>query len=413
MSELAVVSARRARLQLRADRGSKGAARAIRLADDPGRFLSSVQIGITLVGILAGAFSGATLGARLSVRLEEAGAPGAVADIVGVGAVVVGITYLSLIIGELVPKQIALRAPEAWASRLAPGLHVLSVIAAPGVWLLDRSGKLVLAALGQTGRPEDGMSDDEVRLVLSEARRAGVLEKAETELMTGVMRVADRTARGLMAPRRDVDWVDASQPREAVIRRFIETGRSRLPVRDGDPDAMVGLLRSRDFLPDGAETDQRSVRERIIATPSVPDTMGMLDVLEALRASPAHMVFVYDEYGHFEGVITAMDVLQGIAGDFPESEDAEEKIVERKDASLLVAGWTPVDEFADRLGLTLDPDRDFETVAGLVLAQIDRLPEAGESVDIQGWRLEVIDMDGRRIDKLLVRPVAPGPGSGD
>lgn len=257
------------------------------------------------------------------------------------------------------------------------------------------------------------MSDDEVRLVLSEARRAGVLEKAETELMTGVMRVADRTARGLMAPRRDVDWVDASQPREAVIRRFIETGRSRLPVRDGDPDAMVGLLRSRDFLPDGAETDQRSVRERIIATPSVPDTMGMLDVLEALRASPAHMVFVYDEYGHFEGVITAMDVLQGIAGDFPESEDAEEKIVERKDASLLVAGWTPVDEFADRLGLTLDPDRDFETVAGLVLAQIDRLPEAGESVDIQGWRLEVIDMDGRRIDKLLVRRAAPGPASGD
>ena len=403
MSELAVVSARRTRLQLRADRGSTGAKRAIALAEDPGRFLSSVQIGITLVGVLAGAFSGATLGARLGDWVEGLGAPGEAADIIGVGAVVVAITYLSLIIGELVPKQIALRSPEAWASRLAPGLHLLSVIAAPAVWLLDRSGKVLLAVLGQSGWPEEGMSDDEVRMVLSEARTAGVLEKAETEMIAGVMRVADRTARGLMVPRRDVDWVDLSASREAIIRRFIETGRSRLPVRDGDPDAMIGLLRSRDFLAEAVGEGEDAVRELVIETPSVPDAMGMLDVLEALRASPAHMVFVYDEYGHFEGVITPMDVLKGIAGEFPEGDDAEEKIVERQDGGLLVAGWTPVDEFADRLGLSLDPDRDFETVAGLVLALTDRLPDVGESVELQGWRLEVVDLDGRRIDKLLVQ----------
>ena len=419
MSELAVVSARRARLKLRADRGDAGAARALSLADDPGRFLSSVQIGITLVGVLAGAFSGATLGARLSLVLEAAGLPSEAADIIGVGAVVVCITYLSLIIGELVPKQIALRAPEVWAARLALGLHALSVVAAPFVWLLDRSGKVLLAVLGQSGQREDGMSDDEVRLFLSEARTAGVLEKAETEMIAGVMRVADRTARGLMAPRRDVDYVDASASEEAIIQRFLDTGRSRLPVRDGDPDAMIGLLRSRDFLPGAAGEKTGSIMDRVVEAPSVPDAMGMLDVLEALRASPAHMVFVYDEYGHFEGLITPMDVLQGIAGEFPEGEDAEEKIVERKDGSLLVAGWTPVDEFADRFELALDPERDFETVAGLILAEADRLPEVGESVEIQGWRLEVVDLDGRRIDKVLVERVrgaglesAPGDEAG-
>ena len=419
MSELAVVSARRARLKLRADRGDAGAARALSLADDPGRFLSSVQIGITLVGVLAGAFSGATLGARLSLVLEAAGLPSEAADVLGVGAVVVCITYLSLIIGELVPKQIALRAPEVWAARLAPGLHALSVVAAPFVWLLDRSGKVLLAVLGQSGQREDGMSDDEVRLFLSEARTAGVLEKAETEMIAGVMRVADRTARGLMAPRRDVDYVDASASEEAIIQRFLDTGRSRLPVRDGDPDAMIGLLRSRDFLPGAAGEKAGSIMDRVVEAPSVPDAMGMLDVLEALRASPAHMVFVYDEYGHFEGLITPMDVLQGIAGEFPEGEDAEEKIVERKDGSLLVAGWTPVDEFADRFELALDPERDFETVAGLILAEADRLPEVGESVEIQGWRLEVVDLDGRRIDKVLVERVrgaglesAPGDEAG-
>lgn len=416
MSELAVVSARPTRLKLRADRGDSGAERALRLADDPGRFLSSVQIGITLVGVLAGAFSGATIGARFSVALQGYGLPGDAADIIGVGAVVVAITYLSLIIGELVPKQIALRAPEAWASRLAPGLHLLSLAAGPFVWLLDRSGKAVLALLGQSGRTEPKMSDDEVRLVLSEARTAGVLEKAETEMIAGVMRVADRTARGLMVPRRDVDWVDASASPASIIRRFIETGRSRLPVRDGEPDAMIGLLRSRDFLQADSAEGQTPIRERVIHAPSVPDAMGMLDVLETLRASPAHMVFVYDEYGHFEGLITPMDVLQGIAGEFPEGEDAEEKIVERKDGSLLVAGWTPVDEFAERIGLELDPERDFETVAGLILVHTDRLPEVGESVEIQGWRMEVIDLDGRRIDKILVDRIdgaQAGPGSGD
>ncbi|MFW6413370.1 MAG: hemolysin family protein [Oceanicaulis sp.] len=408
MSELAVVSARPARLKLRAERGEAGAARALQLAADPGRFLSSVQIGITLVGVLAGAFSGATLGSRLSGALQGAGLGDAAADAIGVGAVVVAITYLSLIVGELVPKQLALRDPEAWATRLAPGLHALSLAAAPFVWLLDRSGKAVLAVLGQSGAVDRGVTDEEVRMVLSEARAAGVLEKAESEMITGVMRIADRSAKGLMVPRRDVDSVDVSDPVESVVRRFVETGRSRLPVRDGSPDLLIGLVMSRDFLAAEPGAPERPLRELVIPVPVVPDTLGMLDVLEALRAAPSHMVFVYDEYGHFEGLITPMDVLEGIAGEFPEDGEPEAKIVEREDGGLLVAGWTPVDEFAERIGLSLDPEREFETVAGLVLAQTDGLPDVGDHVTIQGWRIEVVDLDGRRIDKLLVEKSRAG-----
>lgn len=405
MSELALVSSRGARLQVMADNGSRGAAIAMRLAADPGKFLSSVQIGITLVGVLSGAFSGATLGVRLSDGLAGAGMSVALAQTLGVGGVVVGITYLSLIFGELVPKQIALRAPETVAARIAPLLHLISIVAAPVVWILDRSGKLVLALLGQSGAAERNMTDEEIRMVLSEARSAGIMEQAETEMIAGVMRIADRTARGLMVPRHEVEVLDISDTPEAMIRRFRETGHSRLPVRDGGPDDIVGVLKSRDFLDAGpsdapAPVDPRSL---LFEAPVVRDGLAALDVLEALRKAPAHMVLVYDEYGHFEGIITPMDVLEAIAGDFPEGEDVEAKIAHREDGSLLVAGWMPADEFAERIGLTLEEDRDYETVAGLVLDKMGALPGLGDQIELGKWRIEVVDLDGRRIDKLMVR----------
>jgi putative hemolysin len=401
MSELAIVSSRPARLKVLADAGSRGAAIALKLAADPGRFLSSVQIGITLVGVLSGAFSGATLGVRLAEALTEAGMSRALAQTLGVGGVVVAITYLSLIFGELVPKQIALRAPEASAARIAPLLNLISIVAAPLVWLLDKSGKLVLALLGQSGAADRGVTDEEIRIVLSEAHSAGVMEKAETEMIAGVMRIADRTARGLMVPRHEVETVDVSETAAEIIRRFRDTGHSRLPVRDGNPDNIIGVLKSRDFLDaDGSAPDTRAL---LIEAPVVRDGMAALDVLETLRGAPAHMVLVYDEYGHFEGIITPMDVLEAIAGEFPEGEEAEAKVAVRDDGSLLVAGWMPVDEFAERLDLSLDQDRDFETVAGLIIERMGRLPALGEHIAIGPWRIEVVDLDGRRIDKVLVQ----------
>lgn len=408
MSELAVVSARPARLKVMAERGSHGAASAIRLAADPGRFLSSVQIGITLVGVLSGAFSGATLGVRMADALVAAGVPGGTARTLGVGSVVMIITYLSLIVGELVPKQIALRAPEAVAARVAPAMRLIARVSAPLVWLLDRSGKAVLALLGQSGLGEGGMSDEEVRLVIAEARQAGVIKHAEIQMIEGVMRVADRTARGLMTPRHEVELVDFADGAAHVLEHFRTTRRSRLPVRDGEADDIVGVLATRDVLESGSAPELSDLRALVEPATVVRDGMPALDVIETLKRAHPHMVLVFDEYGHFEGVITAMDLLEAIAGEFAEGENPEPKIVEREDGSLLVAGWMPVDEFAEHVGLGLPADRAFETVAGLILDYLGTLPDVGQTMEFGGLRIEVLDLDGRRIDKVLVARIAPG-----
>lgn len=406
MSELAIVSARPARLKLIADKGSLGAATALRLAADPGRFLSSVQIGITLVGILAGAFSGATLGTRLSATLTEAGVSPALAQPLGVGSVVVAITYLSLIVGELVPKQIALRAPEAVAARVAPMMAAIARVAAPLVWVLDRSGKLVLALLGQSKTQGTGVSDEEVRLIVAEATSAGAMEQAESRMIAGVMRVADRTARGLMTPRHEVAVLDIDTDKAEVLRQARDIGRSRVPVWERDVDNIIGVLTTRDLLGQAALDAAFDLRALLREAPVVRDGQDALEVVDRLRTAPSHMVLVYDEYGHFEGIVTPMDLLVAIAGEFPEHATDEPKVVTRADGSYLIAGWMPVDEFADLLSLDLEEDRDFETVAGLVLDKVGQLPEVGQRIDLQGWGVEVVDMDGRRIDKLLVQKAA-------
>lgn len=401
MSELAVVSSRPARLRLRAERGDRRAGIALNLAEDPGRFLATMQIGITLVGVLAGAFSGSTIGVRLAAVLPDFGVPERVADEVGVGLVVVVITYLSVIIGELVPKQIALAAPERVASRVAPAMLVLSRIAAPVVWLLDRSGKLVLRLLGQSGRTEASLSDDDIRMLLSEAAGAGVIHRAEKELIGGVMRFSDRCARGLMTPRHDVEIAGVHETRSEILSRFQASGHSRLPLRRGGPDDIVGVLHSRDLLATrDAEFDALAL---VRPAPIVQETMPALEVIDRLRRSPCHMVLVYDGHGHFEGIVTPMDVLGTIAGGFDETEMEEPKFVRRGDGSLLVAGWMPVDEFEEQLGLTPDHKGSVETAAGLVMERLGEMPKVGHHVLIDGWRVEIGDMDGLRIDKLIVQ----------
>ncbi|AZY93414.1 MULTISPECIES: hemolysin family protein [Paracoccus] len=401
MSELAIVSARPARLKTMAQQGSRGAATALDLAADPGRFLSSVQIGITLVGVLSGAFSGATLGTRLATALVAGGMQPALAHTLAVGGVVVAITYLSLIVGELVPKQIALRAPEAVAARIAPLIRMISRIAAPVVWVLDRSGRVLLALLGQSGKAESSMSDEEIKVMLAEAHNAGVIAPAENEMIAGVMRIADRTARGLMTPRHEVLIADANATPDDLAQIFRTGHRSRILLRDGADDDIVGVIHARDLIRLQADpaADPRAL---IQAVPVVRDGLPALNVIEQLKSSPAHMLLVFDEYGHFEGVITAMDVLEAIAGDFPDPGEDEPKAVRRDDGSWLIAGWMPVDEFSDLLGVPLPEDRDYESVAGLVLDLAGVLPEVGAHVTLSPWRIEVVDLDGRRIDKLLV-----------
>ncbi len=400
MSELAIVSARPGRLRMEAERGSVGARAALTLAGDPGRFLSTVQIGITLVGVLAGAFSGATIGRRLATVLPEFGVPERLAEEVGVGLVVVAITYLSLIIGELVPKQIALAAPEKVAARVAPAMLALSRVAAPVVWLLDHSGKLLLRLLGQSARREPRVSDEDIRMMLSDAAGAGVIHRAEKELIGGVMRFSDRKARGLMTPRREVEIALSTDTRAEVLARFAASGHSRLPLRNGGEDDIAGILHSRDMLTTTQESFEPLALVRPV--PVVQDTLPALEVVERLRHAPCHMLLVYDEYGHFEGIVTPMDVLGAIAGGFDEDAAEEPKLLTREDGSMLVSGGMPIDEFAERLGLSLPPEAGFDTVAGFVLHRIGEMPGTGQAIEVDGWRMEIVDMDGLRIDKLLV-----------
>ncbi|MVA26466.1 hemolysin family protein [Agrobacterium vitis] len=405
MSELAVVSARPARLRVLAEAGHRGSAVAIRLAENPGRFLSTVQIGITLVGVLSGAFSGATLGARLTQWLLLQGMSEALASTLGVGCVVVGITYLSLIVGELVPKQIALRNPELIASRMAGAMLILSKVSLPLVWLLDGSGRAVLSLLGQKGASSGTVTDEEIKTVLAEAQSAGVIESEESQMISGVMRLADRTARGLMTPRRDVELISVDDTIEEIRETLRKSQHSRLPVRNGNSDEIVGVMLVKNFydaLANGGTVDIRSI---ISDVPIVSDLAGAIDIIQSIRKTVLHMVLVYDEYGHFEGIITSGDILEAITGAYQEEGEEEPALLMREDGSYLVAGWTPIDEFIEHIRVPVDDDPDFTTVAGYVLDELKRIPALGESFVKNGWKFEVVDLDGRRIDKLLVSPV--------
>ncbi len=402
MSELAVVSSRPARLKLLSDQGRSGAAIALRLGENPGKFISSVQTGITLVGILSGAFSGATLGRRLTLWLEAQGVAANLSDTLGVGLVVVAITYTSLVIGELVPKQLALRYPERISAAVAPIMNVIAIVAAPLVWLLDISGRGVLALIGQSGDTGEKVTDEEVRTIIAEAESAGVLESDERNMITGVMRFADRSARGLMTPRRDVELIDLAEPQEAILHRLRATHRSMLPVQDGDADSIIGVLVRKDLIDVFADGKPLNVRSLVHRAPVVMDRTDALDVLRAIRSSVVHMALVFDEYGHFEGIVTPGDVLEAITGAFVEEEGGEPAFIIREDRSWLVSGWMPVDEFSDKIGVPVARDAKFETVAGYVLAELNHLPKVGEVFERGSWRFEVVDLDGRRIDKVLV-----------
>ncbi len=402
MSELAIVSARPGRLKSVAS-AHRGANVALKLAEDPGRFLSTVQIGITLVGVLSGAFSGATLGARLAGWLAASGMDADLANTRGVGGVVIVLTYLSLIVGELVPKQIALKNAEGIAITMAPAMALLARVASPLVWLLDRSGRGLLWLLGQSGVSKSRVTDEEVQTLLTEAHDEGLIEPEEREMMAGVMRLADRRARALMTPRRDIQMLDINAtPAEtmAAIRRI---ARPRMPVEDRTTGEVLGIVTLQDAFLALSRREPLDVRTLLREVPVVSDVADALDTMEVVHASEYHLALVYDEYGSFEGIITSGDILEAITGNLTDRLSDEPALFEREDGSYLVAGWMPADEFCDRLNLPRDLAGDYKTVAGLVINLLRHLPKLGDMVEAEGWQFEVIDLDDRRIDKILVR----------
>jgi putative hemolysin len=403
MSELAIVSAREARLKAMVKAGRRGAQTALDLAADPGRFLSTVQIGITLIGILAGAYSGASLGGPTGERLARLGLDPADAPTAGFVLVIVVTTYASLIVGELVPKQFALRAAEPIAAWVATPMLWLSKATGPAVWLLDRTSALIFRLLRLERETENMVTAEELHIVVAEAHSAGVLEENERAIISGVVRLADRPTREVMTPRTDVDWIDIDASDEEVRRQLVETPHTRLPVAQGSIDQLLGVVQARDIAAALAEGRPLDLRALLRQAPVVGDQMDAMDTLGVLRSAEVPMAFVHDEYGHFDGLVTPADLLAALAGAFVSDRDTDTDppLVEREDGSWLVSGSLSADALSDRLGVNLHDDRDYATVAGFALSVLKHLPEVGEVFTHDGWRWEVVDMDGRKIDKLL------------
>lgn len=401
MSEMAIVSSRLSRLKAMVEQEVTGARRALALASDPGRFLSSVQIGITLVGVLSGAFSGATLGQRFSGWLMVQGLSADAADAVGVGLVVVAITYASLIVGELVPKQIALRNPEGVAVRVAPAMVLVAKVTAPLVWLLDMSGRLVLKVLGQKGVRDDQVTEEEIRTLVAEAESSGVLEPGEKEMIAGVLKLGDRNVKVVMTPRHDVDSLNLEDDEAAITDGLRASQHSRLPVYDASGD-VVGVVQAKELLAAYLAGNIPHIRDFIRHAPVIPDSADARDVIFALKDSPIHMGLVHDEYGHFRGLVTTADILGSIVGEFSTEDGPQElPVVRRDDGSLLLAGWMPLDDLLEVTGIRLKDPSTVHTAAGFVIQGFGRLPNVGESFETDGWRFEVLDLDGRRVDKVL------------
>jgi len=407
MSELAIVSAKTSTLEAKAEAGSASARIAIDLAANPGKFLSTVQIGITLIGIIAGAYSGASLGGPVGERLELVGLPAEYADVTGFALVIAFTTYLTLIVGELVPKQLALLAAVPISLVMARPMAFLAKVAAPLVWLLDSSSAAVVRLFGIRGSDGSTVTAEELQMIFAEATRSGAIEAEQRQLLTGVVRLAERPVREMMTPRTEVDWI-AADADFAEIRTTIEdSSHSLLPVAEGSPDTILGVVKVRDVLAALVAGEPVSIRAMMRKVEVVPDQLDAMDALRVLQSAEVAMAVVHDEYGHFEGIVTPVDLLTAIVGNFASDSDDGDlpSVVEREDGSLLVSGSLSADALADRLRLEYGEDREFGTAAGYALSVMKKLPHEGEHFTDQGWRFEVVDMDGRRIDKLLVSRV--------
>jgi putative hemolysin len=409
MSEIAVVSARPARLETQARKGGRGARLALDLARDPGRMLSTVQIGITLVGIVAGAFGGARLAEPLAAVLAGVPALAPFSAEIAYTLVVAAITYMSLIIGELVPKHLALRGPERVAALVAPTVDLVARVATPAVWLLETSSRLVLRLLGSEVQPPETVTEEEVKTLIAEGTRAGVFHRQEQEIIGRVLRLADRPVRAIMTPRIELVWLDVENGPDEIVRVIRESGHSRFVVGKGSLDEVLGIVHVRGLLDACLAGQPLDLHAVVRPMPVVPDTTPIPRALETLRQARVSMALVVDEYGEVEGVVTAEDVLEALVGDMPERRlDEEPAIVRRDDGSILMDGMLAVDEVKLTLGVDSLPEEEgYHTLAGFMLAQLGRVPAEGEAVAWGGWRFEVIDMDGRRIDKVLVRRATP------
>jgi putative hemolysin len=402
MSELAIVSARRPRLQKLSERGHRGAALALRLSEDPTQFLSAVQIGITLIGIIAGAYSGATLAEPFAAYLRaEFPFLGSASDDAALVIVVSIITYLSLVVGELVPKRLAMNHAESIAVLVSRPIALLARIGTPVVWLLQHSTELLVRLLGGD-KEREGVTHEEVRTLIAEGTEQGGIEPAERHMLEGVFQLGDLTVRSIMTPRPDVEWLSKHADREDLLQRLSTAKHSRLLLCGDDLDDIVGMVRMRDLINQLASGQPIALEAACVQVLSIHESTTALRLLELFRNAPSHLAVVLDEYGSIEGVVTPSDVLSAVTGQLIEASDTGTNVVRREDGSWLVDGRVRVVEAERAVGAFDWSGKSYTTIAGLVLNRLGHLPKTGEKVAIGAFTLEVVDMDGRRIDKLLV-----------
>jgi len=407
-TEMAVVSSRKSKLQSRAERGDRGARAALKLSEDPTHFLSAVQVGITLIGILAGAYGQAAIAGELT-RIMETSFPftGHYAEIVSTALVVIGITYVSLIVGELVPKRLALIFPESIAAKMAAPISSVAIVLHPFVVLLTASTSAILKVMGVKDRDGSDVTQEEVETMIAEGTASGLIEPEEQTMIEEILRLGDRPIRVAMTPRHEVFWV-ALNDSEEVLREEVRTcPYSRIVVaRENDVDNPLGVVHKKDLLDSLLDNGEFNIEKHVQTPAFIPQSTSVLKAMEILKSSKVHMAFLVDEFGAFEGVVTATDLLEMIAGDFDEGhDDAEVNIRQREDGTWLVDGQTDLDELADELGEDFGEADGFHTIAGLVLHQLSRVPAEGEILQLGRFEVEVIDMDDRRIDKLLFKQV--------
>ncbi|HLE13760.1 MAG TPA: hemolysin family protein [Anaerolineales bacterium] len=406
LSEIAVVSARKQRMLQRAASGDGRAQVALDLAREPTRFLSTVQVGITLIGILSGAYGGATIAAQLAIALSRYPPLIPYSKGISVAIVVVVITYLSLVIGELVPKRIALADPERIATRVAPLMQTISRLATPVVHLLSVSTETVFRLLNFKPSQEPAVTEAEIRGMIFEGTRLGVFEEAEQEIMERVFRLGDRKVSSMMTYRTGMVWLDIEDPLEANLQIVISSGYSRFPVCQGSPDEVLGILHVKDLFARQVHGEEIELRTLVHLPLFIPEATRILNALEKFRQKSDQIALVVDEYGGIVGLVTLNDILVAIVGDMPSVEEQQEpQVVRREDGSLLVDGMLSVSELKELLELRDLPDEvqvGYETLAGLVMAQLGRVPVSGDSFSLGDWRMEVMDMDGYRVDKVLL-----------
>ncbi len=408
MSEMAIVSARKVRLQQLANQGDAKARAALKLAESPNHFLSTVQVGISLIGILTGAFGGATIANRLAVYVKLVPLLAPYSEPISFGIVVLIITYLSLIVGELVPKRLALNNPERIASNVAIPMRALSAIASPMVYLLSASTDLILRVLGITASTDPQVTEEEIKILIEQGTEAGTFEEAEQDMVERVFRLGDRPVSYLMTPRPDIVWLDLDDSPEENRQKMVDSAYSRYPVCQGGLDNVLGVIPVTDLLARSFRGEPLDLTIGLRQPVFVPESTRGLKVLELFKQTITHMALVVDEYGVIQGLVTLNDIMSEIVGDVPSTDGQDQpQAVQREDGSWLLDGMLPVEEFLELFGMEeweSDERGSYQTLGGFVITHLGRIPAAADHFEWQSMRIEVMDMDGNRVDKVLVVP---------